>query len=261
MEDAPPAMEAPPPLRVAALSGHVLGRAGAAAADMLASFLVEHANTALRMWFGDAAIEAFAGTGRPYIQISGLWGYGSNSAISEDSPANAPALVAWREPIERRVLDEASMRGVVIVSGTAYGDGGGGIPGVLLSSPRDEAGNLVMLGTGRQHWSTVHVADLADVFRRVLEDDSARGRYVVGDGTNPTVAELTEATAVAHTAPMPQAAEARSTSAARSPNQPASTPAVLPRSADATYWSSPHHTMMIAALIAAPRKTAIALAT
>jgi nucleoside-diphosphate-sugar epimerase len=149
----------------------------------------------------DAAIEAFAGTGRPYIQISGLWGYGSNSAISEDSPANAPALVAWREPIERRVLDEASMRGVVIVSGTAYGDGGGGIPGVLLSSPRDEAGNLVMLGTGRQHWSTVHVADLADVFRRVLEDDSARGRYVVGDGTNPTVAELTEATAVAVGAP------------------------------------------------------------
>ena len=58
MREAPQAAAAPPPLRVAALSGQVLGRAGAAAADMLASFLVENANTALRMWFGDAAIAA-----------------------------------------------------------------------------------------------------------------------------------------------------------------------------------------------------------
>jgi hypothetical protein len=40
------------------------------------------------------------------------------------------------------------------------------------------------VGTGRQHWSTVHVADLADFFRRVLEDDFARGRYVIGNGAN-----------------------------------------------------------------------------
>ena len=47
-----------------------------------------------------------------------------------------------------------------------------------------------MLGTGQQHWSTVHAADLADFFRRVLEDESARGRYVIGSGVKPTVAEL-----------------------------------------------------------------------
>jgi nucleoside-diphosphate-sugar epimerase len=47
----------------------------------------------------------------------------------------------------------------------------------------------------------VHAADLADVFRRVLEDDSARGRYVIGNGANETVAELTEAAAVAAGAP------------------------------------------------------------
>ena len=40
-----------------------------------------------------------------------------------------------------------------------------------------------MLGTGQQHWSTVHVADLADLFTRVLENDSASGRFVVSDGT------------------------------------------------------------------------------
>jgi nucleoside-diphosphate-sugar epimerase len=149
----------------------------------------------------DAAIEAFDGTGKPYLQISGAWVYGDNMSISEESPFNSPALVAWREPIERRLLDATEMRGVVIVSGTAYGDGGGGVPGVLLGSPRDDAGNLIMLGTGRQHWLTVHVADVADFFRRVLEDESARGYYVIGNGANSTVAELTEAAAVAVGAP------------------------------------------------------------
>ena len=74
----------------------------------------------------DAVIDAFAGTGKPYIQISGLWIYGANPSITEESPFNAPALVAWKEPIERRVLGATGMRGVVIVSSIAYGDGGGG---------------------------------------------------------------------------------------------------------------------------------------
>ena len=149
----------------------------------------------------DAAIEAFAGTGKAYLQISGLWIYGNNMSIDEESPIDAPALVAFREPIERRVLAAEGMRGVVITSGVAYGDGGGGVPGVLLGSPRDDDGNLIMLGSGQQHWDTVHAADLAEVFRRVLEDESARGRYAVTDGLNPTVAEITEAAAVAVGAP------------------------------------------------------------
>jgi nucleoside-diphosphate-sugar epimerase len=149
----------------------------------------------------DAALDAFAGTGKPYLHITGTWIYGDNTSISEGSPLDPPALVAWKEPIESRVLEAEDMRGVVIVSSIAYGDGGGGIPGLVLGSPRDEAGNLIMLGTGGQRWSTVHVADLADFFRRVLEHDSARGRYVIGNGLNATVAELTEAAAVAVGAP------------------------------------------------------------
>ncbi len=149
----------------------------------------------------DAVTDAFAGTGKPYLHISGSWIYGNNLAISEESPIKAPAMVSWKVPIESRVLDATGMRGVVVVSGTAYGDGGGGMPGIVLGSPRDDAGNLIMLGTGQQHWSTVHVADLADFFRRALEDESARGRYLVSDASNPTVAELTEAAAVADGAP------------------------------------------------------------
>lgn len=82
----------------------------------------------------DAVIDAFAGTGQPYIEISGLWVYGNNTAITEESAFHAPALVAWKEPIERRVLGARDMRAVIIVSGTAYGDGGGADP-LLLRPP------------------------------------------------------------------------------------------------------------------------------
>ena len=149
----------------------------------------------------DAAIEAYDGTGKPYLHITGAWVYGANTSITEESPIDAPAMVAWKEPIAQRALDAGGIRGVVIAPGVAYGDGGGGVPGLLLGSPRDDSGNLIMLGTGRQHWATVHVADIADFFRRALEDDSARGPYVIGDGLNPTVAELTEGAAVAAGAP------------------------------------------------------------
>ncbi|HVQ18791.1 MAG TPA: NAD-dependent epimerase/dehydratase family protein [Actinomycetes bacterium] len=149
----------------------------------------------------DAAIASFDGSGKPFAMISGAWVYGSNTAISEDSPFNPPALVAWKEQIERRVLDTAGMRGIVPVSSVAYGDGGGALPGLLLGSPRDPDGNLIMVGTGQQHWATLHVADLATFFRLALEDETAHGYYVLGNGLTPTVAELTEAAAVAVAAP------------------------------------------------------------
>ena len=149
----------------------------------------------------DAVIEAFSGSGKPHIQISGLWVYGANITITEDSTFNAPPMVAWKEPIERRLLSAPGLRAIVPVSGSAYGDGGGGIPGLLLGSPRDDAGNLIMIGQGRQHWVTVHVSDLADFFRRALEQNSAHGYYAIGNGFAPTVAELTEAAAAAAGAP------------------------------------------------------------
>ena len=149
----------------------------------------------------DAVIEAYEGTGKAFIPISGLWVYGANTSITEQSPFKAPAMVAWKQSIERRLLEARGIRGVVPVSSVAYGDGGGMIPGLLLGSPRDDAGNLIMVGTGEQRWSTVPAGDLADFFRRALESESARGYYVIGNGANSTVAELTKAAAVAAGAP------------------------------------------------------------
>ena len=149
----------------------------------------------------DAAIESYQGTGKAVVLISGVWVYGANTSITEESPFKAPPMVGWKQPIERRLLNTRGIRAVVPVSSVAYGDGGGMIPGLLLGSLRDDRGNLIMLGTGEQHWSTVHVADLADFFRRALETESAKGYYVIGNGANSTVAEITEAAAAAAAAP------------------------------------------------------------
>jgi uncharacterized protein YbjT (DUF2867 family) len=59
----------------------------------------------------DAVTSAFGGTGRPYLHISGEWIYGPNTAITEESALNAPPLVAWKPPIEQRVLDAGSRCG------------------------------------------------------------------------------------------------------------------------------------------------------
>ena len=58
----------------------------------------------------DAAIEAFDGTGKPYLHITGAWGYGANTHITEEAPIDAPAMVAWKEPIAQRALDAGGMR-------------------------------------------------------------------------------------------------------------------------------------------------------
>ena len=136
-----------------------------------------HATSAnLDFAVADAAIEAFSGSGKPYVPISGAWVFGSNPSITEESPFNAPALVAWREPIEHRVLGRTAMRGVVITSSTAYAATAVAVsPGSCSASPRDADGKLIMLGNGRQHWPEVHVADLALAFRLVLENQAARG--------------------------------------------------------------------------------------
>ncbi len=51
----------------------------------------------------DAVIAAFAGTGKPYIHTGGLWIHGPSDDLTEETPFNPPALVAWREGVESRL--------------------------------------------------------------------------------------------------------------------------------------------------------------
>lgn len=83
----------------------------------------------------DAALDAFAATGKPYLQISGLWVYGPNIAITEDSPFNALPLVAWKTPIERRVLRRPACAARYSSRAPPTGTAAAGSPG-CCSDPR-----------------------------------------------------------------------------------------------------------------------------
>jgi nucleoside-diphosphate-sugar epimerase len=141
-----------------------------------------------------AAVAAYRGTGKPFVHTSGVWVYGSGSDLSEDTPFDPPALTAWRADVERILLDEESVRGIVVAPAIVYGSGLG--LANLVTRP-DENGDFRLIGDGTQHWATVSADQLADVYVRALLNPDARGYYIAANDDHPTVRELAEAAAAA----------------------------------------------------------------
>lgn len=135
----------------------------------------------------DAAIEAFGGSGKPFVHTGGIWMYGSNPAITETSELDSPVIAAWRPAGETRLL-ESGVKATVIRPGIVYGHGKG-IPAML--APEDCT--VTLFGSGDQHWTTVHVDDLADLYALALENAPGGEAYIGANGQNPTVRELGEA--------------------------------------------------------------------
>ncbi len=131
----------------------------------------------------DAAIAVFGGTTNPFVLTGGVWTYGSGADLSEDAAANPVPLTAWRVPLEQRLLD-SGVRASVVQPGIVYGHGTG-IPAMLVSQK-------AYPGTGDQHWTTVHVDDLADLYVSALESPGGQA-YLGVNGENPTVREIGEA--------------------------------------------------------------------
>jgi nucleoside-diphosphate-sugar epimerase len=140
-----------------------------------------------------AAVEALAGTGRPYVHTSGLWIWGPGDDLTEDDPLNPPAMVAWRPAIDEIVRSGAGMRGMIVAPATVHGHGGGGIIQLLAGLPRAANGALRYPGDGRQHVSGVHVDDVARLYVTVLDQGVHGQRYIATDGTGPTMRQVIEA--------------------------------------------------------------------
>ena len=130
-----------------------------------------------------ALVDAFAGTPKPYVHTGGVWVYGSGADISEDSPQNPPALTAARVRTENAVLT-AGLTASVIQPGVVYGYGEG-LANLVKDGP--------LVGDGEQHWTTVHVDDLADLYVAVLTRAPGGRRYIAASGQNPTVRDIVEA--------------------------------------------------------------------
>lgn len=139
----------------------------------------------------DAAIDAFDGTDKPFILTGGIWSYGANTNIDETAPADAAEISAWRGPLERKLLD-SGVKASVIEPAVVYGHGAG-IPAMLRDAPRTAAGALTLVGSGEQHWTSVHVDDLADLYVAVLGQAPGGEHYLGVSEHNPTVRELGQA--------------------------------------------------------------------
>lgn len=106
---------------------------------------------------------ALEGSGKPFVLTSGAWVLGDTGdrIADENSPRNPVELVAWRGPLEEEILAAPGMRGIALRPGVVFGEHGG-IPALIAR------GELPVIGDGSQHWTLVHVRDLADLYVRAL---------------------------------------------------------------------------------------------
>ncbi|WP_394618538.1 NAD-dependent epimerase/dehydratase family protein [Lentzea sp. JNUCC 0626] len=138
-----------------------------------------------------AAATAMQGKGT-YVHTGGTWVYGDTNGIAdEDAPRNPPALVAWREEVEAEVL---AAGGVVIRPGLLYGKENRLID-IFFAQPGKASGAIPYIGDGTNHWSLVHVDDLADLYVAALEAKPGSVYLGVG-GVDPAAREV--ATAISH---------------------------------------------------------------
>lgn len=137
-------------------------------------------------------LSTLAGSGKPFLYTSGGWVMGDTGGrtAGELAPLRPPAIVAWRPAVERLVLEAAGnkIRTVVIRPAMVYGRGGGFV-GNLLNVAR-RTGRLRIAGAGDNHFSFVHIDDLAVLYVRALERSAAGEIYVAADGPPIKVMDL-----------------------------------------------------------------------
>lgn len=127
----------------------------------------------------DALLDAarLADGPRIVVYTSGCWVLGDTEGetVAEDAPADAPAeVVGWRPRHEEIVLEadgEPGLDTAVVRPGLVYG-GAGSLTGRLFATAVEE-GAAEVPGDGEQHWSFVHRDDLADLYRRILEEGAS----------------------------------------------------------------------------------------
>ena len=143
----------------------------------------------------DTLLDGTADRASPFIYTSGCWVVGDTGgrAAGDDASTEHPApLVAWRVPHERRVLDEAAggRRASVVRPGMVYGHEGALTARLFQTAASDGAAEYI--GDGENHWSMIHVEDLARLYRVTLTRSDG-GMVQAVDGRPLKVARVAEA--------------------------------------------------------------------
>ncbi len=133
-----------------------------------------------------------AGAGpKTFVYTSGIWVYGDTGGklVDETAPLDPPPLVARRPELERKVTGHPGVRGLVVRPGVVYGKAGG-LTAMWFRGA--EEGDLKVVGDGSCRWPMIHVDDLAEGYRRLVESGLGGEVFNLTDRSRFTVRELVE---------------------------------------------------------------------
>lgn len=159
----------------------------------------------------ESFIDALHGSSKVFIHTSGTSVIGDDAQGQSDSltvfddavpitPGDHPIRRA-RHAIDTTVIGArgAGIRSVVLCNSLIYGNGVGPHPQTVLIPPlvaqARTSGVVRVVGHGLNRWSTVHLADMADLYQLALTDPSAAGFYFVEGGLDASFLEIGEAIA------------------------------------------------------------------
>jgi nucleoside-diphosphate-sugar epimerase len=132
----------------------------------------------------ETMLDALTGSGKPFVYTSGIWVYGDTQGrvAGEVSMLRPAALVAWRPAVEELVLESKSreVSAMVLRPGMVFGRGGGFVA-MMFRQARTE-GKVNIPGDGENHWSSIHVDDLAELYARVVANPAAGELFVACGG-------------------------------------------------------------------------------
>jgi nucleoside-diphosphate-sugar epimerase len=166
-----------------------------AAADAEAVIHLAQASTADEDLAAATAMQDGVGGGT-YVHTGGSWVYGDTDGVrDETAPWNPPAVVAWREAVEKAVLARAAEGGrpVIVQPGLLYG-GENRLIDVFYVQPGKKNGAIPYIGDGGNHWALVHLDDVASLYVAALSGKAGSVYLGVG-GVNPTAKQVAEACA------------------------------------------------------------------
>lgn len=123
------------------------------------------------------------------IYTSGTWVYGSSSeTLTEENETKAIKAVSWRPEIDRLVIDNPYLNGIVIRPGCVYG-GKGDLTNDLFDAVINKK-SVDIIGDGTNRWPMIHVDDLANAYLLAAEKGISNKVFNIVEETSATLNEM-----------------------------------------------------------------------
>jgi nucleoside-diphosphate-sugar epimerase len=141
----------------------------------------------------DALLKALAGSDKALIHTSGSSivadhanGEPSDAIFDEDHMPTPAADKAARVALDQAILSEPGIRSVILCNALIFGDALGpearSVQLPLLIDHARESGHAHFIGRGLNRWSSVHIADVVDLYLLALEKAPPRTFAFVESG-------------------------------------------------------------------------------